>query len=836
MIRALMALSHSKVRMPVLTRSSWSRADRASDDAAPKAPRWRWTIFARMSTAAVVLSAPLILLILAVIWNSYEAAREMQRSGLVFAARSIAGAVDAELSKYAAIAAILSRSPHLMDDGLDRFALEAAEIGKILPGAWIAVADLSGQQLFSIAARPGASLGKRQDVGLENQARAFKIGMASVSSVFKVPALNSWTVALDYPIYREGAPYRSLIVAVPASRFLPLLNAGAAPADWILGFMDREGRYIARSPESGLAGDLASAGWRSSMGQDGVVEFQSREGDPVVNANAKSTASGWTIGIAAKKDSLDSAALNAIRWSLSAGALGMLASIALMLLIARRIAAPIAELQRKAPALLSDPRVHFDTSIPELTQLWRALKIATTERFRSETALEESERRLRTASEAAGFGIHEFDPATQQSYWSAGMRRIVGGGLSGQVLLRDVIAAIHPDDRVRILDEMRAIQSRIGPYEIECRIVRPNGGVRWILDRGESVGPLDPTSRLVARIYGTVIDITDRKLMENSVRERLHEIESLYENAPIGLALLDAELRFLRVNESMADMNGTTIEAHIGKSVWDIVPAVRETMEPAFRRVVSTGEQMAVELAGETPRDPGVTRYWVEKLYPVKDRTGAIVAVGVAVDEITERKRAEETRMVLMQEVNHRAKNMLSVVQSIAFMTKAATYKEFLSRFNDRVQALSKQQDLLVKNDWQGVGLEDLVRAELSHFDDLFGSRIAIAGPRVTIGPAASQGIGMALHELATNAVKYGSLSNDTGSVDISWSIDRDGFEMSWTEAGGPAVKEPARKGFGSRIISSAAEQCVSGLVQLDYAPDGVQWRLRCAVRDLWPR
>src|SRR5262249_24392486 len=176
------------------------------------------------------------------------------------------------------------------------------------------------------------------------------------------------------------------------------------------------------------------------------------------------------------------------------------------------------------------------------------------------------------------------------------------------------------------------------------------------------------------------------------------------------------------------------------------------------------------------------------------------------VRDITERKRAEAQVQLLVREVNHRAKNILSVVQAMGHRTEANSRQEFVSRFSERIQGLSASYDLLVKNRWQNVPLAALVRAQLAHVGDLLESRIAIRGPGLRITAAAAQTIGMALHELAINAVKYGALSTDTGHVNIVWRLeqagaDGDRFTMEWSENGGPTVVIPTRRGFGWSVL-----------------------------------
>jgi PAS domain S-box-containing protein len=211
-----------------------------------------------------------------------------------------------------------------------------------------------------------------------------------------------------------------------------------------------------------------------------------------------------------------------------------------------------------------------------------------------------------------------------------------------------------------------------------------------------------------------------------------------------------------------------------------------------------------------------------------------IVSFGGTVQDITERKESEEKEHLLMREINHRAKNMLSVVDAIAHQTATRSPEDFVERFSERVQALSANQDLLVRNEWNGVDIADLTRAQLAHFADLIGSRIAMQGPRLRLNPASAQAVGLALHELATNAGKYGALSTDRGRVDIGWGIiGGETFTMDWTERDGPPVVPPKRRGFGTIVMEAMAQRSVDGAVQLDYPPSGVTWRVTCPAANV---
>jgi PAS domain S-box-containing protein len=271
------------------------------------------------------------------------------------------------------------------------------------------------------------------------------------------------------------------------------------------------------------------------------------------------------------------------------------------------------------------------------------------------------------------------------------------------------------------------------------------------------------------------------------------------------------------------------------------VPTILARVVPDDRKRVCDAAAAALDPVSRKPfvgeyrihRADGEIR-WIE-IYGMATFEGAgaacsaVIMVGTAAD-ITERKRAEEQQQLSMRELSHRTKNLLSVVQSIANQTAASSSTGFVERFSQRIQALSASLDLLVHSEWRGVEIEALVRAQLAHFADLIGDRIVIEGPRLSVTPSAAQSIGMALHELATNAGKYGSLSDDHGSVTIDWRIDDDEFSIAWIEQHGPRVKPPKRRGFGSTIISAVAQKSLGGEVELAYAASGVVWRLRCSA------
>ena len=210
------------------------------------------------------------------------------------------------------------------------------------------------------------------------------------------------------------------------------------------------------------------------------------------------------------------------------------------------------------------------------------------------------------------------------------------------------------------------------------------------------------------------------------------------------------------------------------------------------------------------------------------------------VADITDRKRAEEHIHLLMRELTHRAKNLLAVVLSIASQTgrTAGTFEEFLARFSLRLQGLAASHDLLVLQDWRGASLADLVRDQLAPFVETGSTRIDVSGPCVVLGPKAAEAVGLAVHELATNAVKYGALSVPTGRVTVSWAWENPDTEprqlrLSWLERGGPLVMRPTNKGFGHIVFGRIVTEILSGKVEMDFGPEGLSWQLLLPASNL---
>lgn len=272
------------------------------------------------------------------------------------------------------------------------------------------------------------------------------------------------------------------------------------------------------------------------------------------------------------------------------------------------------------------------------------------ERKAAEEALRASEERLMIAQRAGTVGVFDWDLDSGRIVWTAELERIFGlapGSFDGS--LASWMERVVPEDRPALEAHFRdcLADPECQDPRWEHRIRLPDGRGRWIEGRGRIIR--DPAGRPL-RMIGTKHDITESKDAERALREsearahlRLGELEAVYRSAPVGLCVLDRDFRFVRINERLAQMNGLPAEAHLGRSVAEILPDLWPIAEPSLRRILATGEPVpAHELRGTTPARPGVERVWIESWYPIRSPSGDIVGINVVTEDVTERKHAEE--------------------------------------------------------------------------------------------------------------------------------------------------------------------------------------------------
>jgi PAS domain S-box-containing protein len=222
----------------------------------------------------------------------------------------------------------------------------------------------------------------------------------------------------------------------------------------------------------------------------------------------------------------------------------------------------------------------------------------------------------------------------------------------------------------------------------------------------------------------------------------------------------------------------------------------------------------------------GSVRWSLTSGHMIRDAQGnPMQFAGVDLD-ITARKQTEERQTLLVRELDHRAKNLLAVVQSVLHLSQAATVEELVAAVDGRVRALSQAHSLLSEARWQGVDLARLVQQEIAPFSTRQAQQIVAAGPQILLEPATAQSMALALHELVTNAVKHGALSVPQGRVQLSWQLLKDELRVQWKETGGPPVTKPSRKGFGTKVIAASVERQLNGHYASEWLPEGLSCTL----------
>ena len=392
-------------------------------------------------------------------------------------------------------------------------------------------------------------------------------------------------------------------------------------------------------------------------------------------------------------------------------------------------------------------------------------------------------------------------------------------------------------EREAVVTIKRKVLETGNPADCEVSYTLPEGRALFALHIHPSFGP----NREVVGIVTTAVDISRVRSLEHEQRhigdelaETLQRYETALRGSNVTVYTQDLELRYTSISSPMFDR---TIDQIISRTDEEILPPdSRAAVISLKRAALETGNPQDSEVSIKTASGE---RWHDLHIEPLRDITGAIVGLSCAAVDITERKEGEGHLRLLMRELTHRSKNLLAVIQAMARQTArhVGSIDAFLSQFSARLQALATSHDLLVQESWYGVSLFELVRSQLGHYLDRVGTPVSLEGPSVVLKPEAAQSLGLALHELATNAAKYGALSVPGGHVSIQWrrlpATEGNGVEICWVEERGPKVKSPRQRGFGSMVIEHNLTRALDAEVSLTFSPEGLRCRIVIPVMQL---
>jgi PAS domain S-box-containing protein len=307
------------------------------------------------------------------------------------------------------------------------------------------------------------------------------------------------------------------------------------------------------------------------------------------------------------------------------------------------------------------------------------------------------------------------------------------------------------------------------------------------------------------------------------LRARFTRYETALRGSQVTVYTQDRDLRYTSVSNSML---GRPVEDILGRTDAELFPSDEAAAVIAVKQqVLAHGESRRMEIPVE--EGPGM-RWHDLHVEPLRNDAGDVIGLTCASVDVTERKEGEAHLRLLLRELTHRSKNLLAVIQAMARQTArhAGSIDGFLTQFGARLQALAASHDLLVRESWYGASLGELVRSQLGAYLDDAGRQVSIEGPEIALKPEAAQNLGLALHELAVNAGKFGALSVPGGQVTITWRRNDhnagESVEFEWREKFGPRVKARRKKGFGSIVIERNLSRALDAKVDLNFDPDGL--------------
>jgi PAS domain S-box-containing protein len=653
---------------------------------------------------ALIVALPLLLLVGALLWRSVALERAQLERRILQVQDSLVAALERDFDRQFTTLQTLATLPSLAAEDWPAFHAQASS--GLQGKGYLVLVDTAGRQLVNTYVPYGQAPATTGDP--ETLQRIARSGQPVVSDLFISLVMKQPVYNVSIPVMREGQLRFVMSIGLLPSDLRAILESLSLEPYWTSTIWDGKGMILARSRDQGRLVGTAVPTELQSLAPGEIARAKNVDGEDAFTAVGRSAWSDWRVAIAFPASLIDRQVRTSLAiWGATILMVGGLV-VSLAWLFGRDLTGPLQAATAAARALGRGERFRIRPSrITEINAVNVALLRAQREVEESSAALRRSEEQLRTAAEAAEFGAHQYDVASDRTLRSPQFLHILGTGEGEQTATFEAgLAFVHPEDREATQRRKQEILAGDeARYQLEYRIRRRDGEVRWVMDRGQVVR--DPASGRAQQVVGVLLDITDLKV-------------------------------------------------------------------------------------------------------------------------------AEQRQRLLFEELNHRVKNTLAIVQSLAHQTlrSKSDPAEFAVAFEARLGTLARAHNLLTRDSWQGASLGGIVTAALAPFmgDD---HSIRIDGPAVTIPPGTTVTLSLMLHELATNAAKYGALSTAQGSLAIGWTATDKGsaaeIHLQWLEAGGPAVSPPESKGFGARLLAASARQ-LGGQIDIDYAPAGVRCDLRFVV------
>jgi PAS domain S-box-containing protein len=394
-------------------------------------------------------------------------------------------------------------------------------------------------------------------------------------------------------------------------------------------------------------------------------------------------------------------------------------------------------------------------------------------------------------------------------------RKLVGLPDLEAVRSTRIIDYFSADDHRRILDEVLPAVRDTGFWEGELKFRNFQTG--QLIPVLYNIFPVrDSTSAIAA--YGTVTrNLTESK----SAEQRLRSLASIVESSDDAIVSKNLDGIIANWNRGAERIFGYTSDEAIGQPITIVIPTDRQSEEREILMRIRRGERID-HFETVRQRKDGSLVVVSLTVSPVRNAEGQIVGASKIARDITEQKRNHEQIATLAREAEHRSKNLLATVQATVMLSQSETPDGLKRAIEGRIQALANVHSLFVNTRWIGADLSTIAAQELAPYSEKNQRRVRIDGPPVLLEPDVAQAVAITLHELATNAAKYGALAVLDGELELQWSHDADGrLHLRWTESSGPKVQQPTQMGFGGRIIERMIAQR-SGKTHFDWRADGL--------------
>lgn len=386
-----------------------------------------------------------------------------------------------------------------------------------------------------------------------------------------------------------------------------------------------------------------------------------------------------------------------------------------------------------------------------------------------------------------------------------------------------IIEYFAQDDHPKVLNEVLPGVRKTGYWEGELRFRNFQTGE--IIPVLYNIFPVRSASGEIIA-YGTVTrNLTDRKNAEQGLRF----LASIVESSDDAIVSKSLDGIITSWNRGAERVFGYTADEAIGQPIMIVIPENRQSEEREILTRIRRGERVE-HFETVRQRKHGSLIVVSLTISPVRNEEGAIIGASKIARDITEQKRAQEHIATLAREAEHRSKNLLASVQALVNFSQSDTLEGLKGTIKGRIQALANVHSLFVASRWIGAELSAIAAQELAPFRENDKGRVHISGPSILLEPDVAQSIAITLHELATNAAKYGALSIGQGRVDLTWHHNANGpLVLHWTETGGPAVQIPTRAGFGTSVMERMIGQ-LKGKVSMDWRPEGLACELTLPV------